>query len=1031
MSGEQLPPVVVTITGDDAEFLDMLDRDVASLQAAAGEIDALLAGLDLGAALADSLSTANLGSLNTDQIAQGLTEGAAGIGDAMGADIAHGLETSLGGAGTLAGDEIGQAIVEGAVGAGDTLAAQLASELQSGAERAGGAAGEILAESIVGPVSLAGSDISQILSQGLSAGLPEIDAQVSALMRQLPAVIEPDAVYAGLMIGGGLAAAAGVAASGLGGQVAQSFAEAVASPLETAMTEAGMAAADALAAGMESAGTAVEAAASSLAADFTATVEADTAAGSEQAGRVAGAAYAQGWGYAALSGVDLIEQGIGTIGIPMPGSAAAAQAAQAALAAAAQREAEEIAAAMVQDEQFLQQGIDNFLTLGGQGLDEWLNQVQLASETAKDAFISVYEAVNAQLEATTALTDEQAAALDLMYYRARTEMDALQTEALAFNQSVDAAANGTHGFAPTQGIDLVEAGIGTSGRELGGLASGAEEATAAVKDTTSAFGGMASMMYGPWGMAAFAAMSILPMLSGMFNSTSVSAADFTQVLQQDSGAVGDNTAATIQSTLAKTDLSAISGQLGISQATLIEYAAGESQAQQTVTAAYQQKQQALSTTTDSEQIHSKAQLEGASAAQVQSQNLQGQKAALDQVTAAVQQAIVADQAQSDALLAAEQTTQIYDAAVKALGSSMLLQVQQTKMSNQATAEYGSQILFAESSTSYMTAAMQAAVAANRESALTSAYASVALLGLGTSQTELNAQLAAGETMYTEAQSGAQAYNTALTSLNGTVNTLLGAEASFTTTLSGLTTTVKANGDSLDVNTAKGAANITAITGIATSAQAAAVAVYQNDVATGNASKAYQDATTTLQHEKQAFIDAGEKAGLNKQAVQQLADELFKLPPSVSTTIHVDTSAATNNLDNLYSLIDQLQGAGSTLANSLDVTAAKQQSKLSGARASGGPVEEGHIYRVNESGEEGFFTAPANGYIIPHEQFAAIGSGVGAAVSSSGFASGGGGSAPQVNVRVYLNSQEISAEVRTDVQQYASHNSQTGFAGVGR
>ena len=244
--------------GDDTDFLDMLDRDVAALRAAAGEIDSLLAGMDLGAALSDSLSTANLASLNTDEIAQALSEGAAGVGDAMGAEIGRGLESSLGPAGVLAGDEIAQAIVEGASGTGDAVGAQLASELDAGAERAGGQAGEILAESLVGPVSLLGSDISAILSQGLQAGLPQVDAQVSDLMRQLPATVAPDATYAGLQIGGALAA--GLA--GMGGAAAAAIKGAlvgvgggIEAQLTDSLTQAGQSAGPSLAAGISAGAT--------------------------------------------------------------------------------------------------------------------------------------------------------------------------------------------------------------------------------------------------------------------------------------------------------------------------------------------------------------------------------------------------------------------------------------------------------------------------------------------------------------------------------------------------------------------------------------------------------------------------------------------------------------------------------------------------------------------------------------------------------------------------------------------------------
>lgn len=605
--------------------------------------------------------------------------------------------------------------------------------------------------------------------------------------------------------------------------------------------------------------------------------------------------------------------------------------------------------------------------------------------------------------------------------------------------------------------------------DVGALGGGLGEVDKAASGASHSMGGLTSLMYGPWFMALYAASYALPMLSGLFSSNAVSAAQFTQAVQQDSLAVGDNTAATIQTTLAKSNLAGISKQLGLSQAQLIEYAAGEKDVQQQVAAAYEAKTKALE---QSEQAsRTTAGRSGANAQDPNAQSLsqlEAQKAALDAVTTAVQQAVEQDQANSDALLAAEQTTQIYTASVNALGSSMLLQTQQTMMSNQATAEYGDRLLAAQSTQQYMNAAVAAggvnmelqqhateisnmatvaygdalmgayrdqtmlnaalgaAYVSMQEQAQTSAISSVGLLNMGQSQGSLNNQLVVAEEAYTQAQQGAGAYNTALTSLNGTTNTLLGSEASFTTTLNGLTTSVKSNGDSLDVNTVKGAANITTITGIATAAQAAAVAVYQNDVATGHASTAYQDATNTLAQEKTAFENAADKAGLNKDKVKQLADELFKLPPNVTTTVNADVGPAENNLAQLLERINTSSGTVTVYENSAGTVGSTQGQRGGGARASGGPVEQGLLYHVNESGAEGFFVPPANGYVVPHDAMAALSSGGSALGPAVGAGSGGGGGAGQVTVHVYLNGHEIAAEVRAEAQQYASHNSFTGF-----
>jgi hypothetical protein len=609
--------------------------------------------------------------------------------------------------------------------------------------------------------------------------------------------------------------------------------------------------------------------------------------------------------------------------------------------------------------------------------------------------------------------------------------------------------------AALKGVKSAESDVNALSGSLGNAGKSAEEAA-------SGFGGMASIMYGPWAMAAYGAMMILPMLGGMFSSNAVTAAQFTQAVSQDSNAVGDNTAATIQQTLAKSNLAGISKELGLSQAQLIEYAAGEKDVQEQVTKAYEDKQKAYEAAENAGKGP-----ESGRGAYIQANQLADQKAALDAVTSAVQQAIAEDQANSDALLAAEQSTQIYTASVNALGSQMMLNVEQTQMSNQATAEYGDRLMAAESTQQYMNAAvaaggvnmelqqhateisnmttiaygtaimgayrdqtmfnaaLQASYVSMQEQAQTTAQNSVGLLNLGSAQGSVNNQLVMAEDTYTQAQQGANAYSAALTALNGTTNTLLGSEAAFTTSLAGLTTAVKSNGDSLDVNTAKGAANITAITGIATAAQTSATAVYQNDIATGNAANAYQDATNKLQQEKDAFEKAAEKAGMNKTAVQQLADELFKLPPNIQINTNLDTQPAESNLAQLLERINTSSGTVTVYENSAgEVGSTRGGAK---ARAGGGPVQAGQLYHINEEGDEGYWVPPADGYVVPHDAMAAIGAGTGSAVGSSWTGAGGGGSgSSQVVVHVYLDGREIAAETRAESQQYKNHNGITGY-----
>ena len=1032
--GFRVATAYVALGVDDSTIEDAIVEAVSDACSAAGAVG--------GDILIQQLVAA--ASHGGDELADGLIESVSGAGDAMGADIGASLASALSKSGAEAGDEIGQGILESTSGIGDTLAGQLGDELTSGAEAAGAEAGEGIADAVEGPISLLGSQISELLSAGLRAGLAEVDADVSALMDQLPSTIDPHATYAGLRIGaalagglagmGALAAAAisgaltaaaidagaeaggaggsalasaigdsasssarpavarvgdaveaaavdamtqaGAAAgdslaSGIGDSAAQSadeiatrIGEAVQASLETTMTEAGAAGGDALAAGLESAAGRIGDAGGTLGAEFATSFERDAEAGAEEAGAAAGSSYARGWSSAALAGIDPIEMGIGTTGRPFPGSAGAAAQAQAAAAAAAQQEAEEIAAAMVQDEQYLQEGIDNFLSLGGQALDEWLEQVQLASESSTSAFIQVYESVNAQLEATTALTDEQSAALELMYYRASTEMSQLQAEAIAFDQSIkvidfnpNTLSNPLPAWANISGD--VEKSAPAVESALAGVGSSAEK-------TAASFGGMGAMMSGPAMMGMMGISALLPVLSSLFDSNSVSAADFTSAVSQDSDAVGDNTASTIQSALAKSNLNDMSTQLGVSQATLIEYAAGETDAQNQVTSAVNSQTEALNKSTSYITIHGQTVAEAGTATDNLSQSLSSEKQRLDAVTTAVQGAIKADAENSAALLAAEQTTAIYNAAVNALGESMLQQVESTKMSNQATAEYGAQVLFAESSVSYMTQAMGAAVATNRESALTSAYASVALLGLGTSQTELNAQLSAGEAAYTEATGAAGAYSSVLTSLNGTAMSVAEAQNTLAGDMVSAKATFDSNSDSLKLNTQAGVSDREALVSASQAIVAMGVAQYQSS---GNINEANQ----TIQQQIDAYVNATGATGKAKQAIESYLDSITKIPANVSTTVHANTTQAFDSLNTLQNQINAIQATGVHVApQELD------------HHAAGGIAQAGKPAIFGEEGPEiGIPTSDMQ--IIPARQTAQILSGA-----------GGGGASPTFN-----------------------------------
>jgi hypothetical protein len=543
-----------------------------------------------------------------------------------------------------------------------------------------------------------------------------------------------------------------------------------------------------------------------------------------------------------------------------------------------------------------------------------------------------------------------------------------------------------------------------SSSEMEGVASefgGVEKAAAGA---AASVGGMGAMMSGPLMMGAMGAMTILPMLSGLFTSSAASASDFTSAVSQDSNAVGDNTAATIQQTLAKSNLAGISNQLGLSQSQLIEYAAGEANVQAQVTAAYNAQTEALQK--NQQQTRVTAGKSGANADNPSAQSLsqlQQQKAALDAVAAAVAAAVNEDAANSAALLAAEQTTKIYDASVAALGESQLLQVQQTKMSNQATSEYGSQLLAAASSASYAAAAVgangvnmqlqaqatqytneatvqygnnvlvmarstQAFNAALGASNMTmqlnaqnSAISSVGLLNLGNSQLGLNQKLVSSETAYAEAQQGASAYSAAVTALNGDAMSLAQAQNTLAGDMVSAKATFDQNSDSLKLNTQAGVNDREALVSASQSIVAMAVAQYQS---TGN----MNDANKTISQQITAYVNATGATGKAKTAIESYLESITHIPANVSTTVHANTSTASSAISSLQNQLALLEFQG---VNSVQqqVSLVKQEMGHAAGGFSGmsyaaqGGSQYGGPTMINEQGAE-MVNLPNGSQVMP-------------------------------------------------------------------
>lgn len=453
------------------------------------------------------------------------------------------------------------------------------------------------------------------------------------------------------------------------------------------------------------------------------------------------------------------------------------------------------------------------------------------------------------------------------------------------------------------------------------------------------------------------------MLSGlagmMFQSAqasdalTVSQQNLAQAIAQDGGQVGQSTVAYIAQQVATDGLAKSAADAGISLATYTQAIVGNANAQASVTAAVATANQVIlnqNVATDTAKT---------STGKFSDEQKDAQTAA--DGSAAANNRLTTQNQQLTASVAAI-NKQVTDAITK---QAQLTQAANTLNSVQtvfnATLAAGYQTMVANSDATGMN--------------------TLAALNLGTSSYGLNQQLYQSVDAYDQAQTQGNAYLTVLTSMSGTINTLLGTEAAFTTSLFNMDKVIDKSGASLDVNTEAGAKNITTLTGIATAADKAAGAVYDNEVTTKGAGKAYDDANTKLAQEKQAFIDAADKANLNKGAVQQLANELFKLPSNVQVGVGVNTGSATYGLAQLLNRINTSSGTVTIYENTVGQvgstnTKVKAQATggVSSFAANGGP--RSGMTLVGEYGPE-LVKMPGGSQVMPASNTAAMLAGAGA------------------------------------------------------
>lgn len=1013
--------MVAVLEGDDASFLAMLERDIEAARVFAADLQAALeegvGGVTVSGASVSSEGIGAAGEAIGEQLATGIEEGAAGLdlGPQMG-HAAAGAEA----AGLSAGEQLALGIEEGAASAGDAVSQEITPSLAAGLSEAGTAAAASLDESLAAGTATIGETLGARISEQLRLGLDEAAQATMGILGQINAQ----------GIGGALA----------GSAVGGALLGRLAATLSDSAAEAGAEA------GVELSRNLTEAAVAALSeADFAAFVDQLTATASE-AGAAAGAAGADALAAGmstALTGTDLIAQGLSTVGQSM--ATAATQAGQSAADALAESQAETLTGTQAYEAEL--DAVFESILRGGQGMT-----VRLAAAMT-EAFQGVEADTAGFTQAELAIFDEfyqtleargDQAALDLaerlrlVSETAVSGMDFLAQGQSTFGAPIPgaAAAPGAGGQSPVYGIGIPEAipqaprpatdvatmvpGLGFS-QELKTAGTAASEVTGelagvagAAGEAGTAVGGLASTMGGPLTMAAFGAMSFLPMLSSMFSNNSQQAQataqawqQVTQAISQDSDMVGANTVAAIQNELITSGAADTLQQYGISLTDATAAMAGNKQAQDGITGSLDAQITNLQALIKEQESQASNTDDTINKEKDQVAQLEATRDAMKGLENDVVNAVSKQNQLSQATLNAEQSVGVFNVQVEAGVLSLRQQADQANVSAQALGAY---MMTLVPGTQAYTDAVDNQIIALEHNALSAQINATALNESLPIQGQLSQAALQAAVDYQQAGQATGQYTNAVTALFGQYGATSQAQAQFTTALAGLKGNITDGTNAVNLNTEAGAKNFQAFEQVAQAAEGASEKIYQQTGDAGQAALALQDMATKLDA-------AAYKAGLTKDQVHQLNIELFGVPDVKNISINlVGVQAAQDVINGLTKPEDlfiktEIQNVNNTPTSGSTISGGA----LGRVRDAGGPVTAGEPYMIGLNGRPEWFVPGADGYITPMDM-----------VQTSGIAgdSGYGGGSTVVNV--YLDSELMTRGVRAESQYVKARNSTTGF-----
>lgn len=1029
---------------------EVRDEVAAALPDAMSEVgqsagDELLAGLaaaasgaNAGAALGRALgaaggagAAAEAGGIAGAEFAHALGDAAAqeaagalsALGDALSAaaaDAAAEAGSSAGGAlAASVGDAAAQGAPESAARIGEAIEASLTDQMAL----AGAAAGDALG---AGLVAVAGGDLAAQVGEKLRLGL---DDEAQALMDSMPSVVEGSVAA----LEGG-AAAFGAAAADAGEQAGVRFMDGLQQGVSSAnipwggIPELGQQGANAPDPFVQDPGNSAQWMRQSALAEVQAAQDAARQAAAAAHGALLDAFGSSDWQISGAQFASLTDAGVEQWSAEVESAMRAAGAGGAAQFAAGLRsqfddldwssltEAQTAALEDTLTASAAAAGRDAGAALGdgvASGIEATLSSDAAFLQAAMDAGMSeplmnAVQDLRAGIEADIgAIPAELAGAFEGITERFAEEGEQAGTAyALALQSSLNENTAGLRppGTAESPApVDYVGAGLSSVGTalpdvegEADGVAGAVSKMGEAAQGASKGMGGLASVMYGPLGMAMYGLMAVFPELEsvfkGLFETTdtvTLSQSALSSAISTSGGTMGDATASYVAGQAQIDGLANSAQQAGVSLATWTEAVLGNKDAQDQVTESVDKlnasqlshtitaDEDATSTGKYTDELRNSAAV--ANSAKLSTDQLtyanQGLLASMTAQAGQVAASITEQQQLAQATLLLDQNTQIFNATLSGLHAQLQVQAQ------------------------------------------TSAESTVASLNLGTAQSSLNQSLVNAVSAYSLAQGAAQGYSSLLTSLDGTTTSLFNAQNTLAQDMLNAKTSFDANKDSLDLNTQAGVNDREALSGASTAVIAMGVAQYE---ATGS----LNEANETIQQQINAYIKATGATGQAKTAIEQYLEEITKIPPNVTTTVNANTAPAAAEVAGLEHFIDASGASFTVTANGATNTV-----HIPG-HAGGGPVEADHLYVVGENGPE-LFAAGASGFITPNDMLKPAALGAGTAGDFAGAAAAGGGTfVATVNVTVQTAGTPEPAELDAWAQHDLAEAVQQSMGRVG-